>query len=189
MVAFLRWAQSIFVGTLNGIIKFSLAIVFLFVLLFCVGLLVGDGMPGNIVLGLDLRSPVANSAPQDPFGLSEHPPTIMDIVLALDTAGRDARVKGAFVRLGSADLSVPQAEEIDAAIQRFRATGKFVLVHAQGFLSNGLGDYLTAASADEIWMQPKSVFSAAGAGAGAIFLRGLFDKISGCAPDGEALRL
>src|SRR5262249_2125836 len=33
------------------------------------------------------------------------------------------------------------------------------------------------AAASEIWMQPKSVFSAAGAGGGELFLRGLFDKI------------
>jgi protease-4 len=40
-----------------------------------------------------------------------------------------------------------------------------------------LGDYLTAASADEIWMQPKSPFSTAGEGGGELFLRGLLDKI------------
>ena len=174
MVAFLRWAQSIVVGTLNGLLKFTLAIVLLVLVLAGIGLAVGDGMPSKMVLSLDLRSPVADSAAPEPFATT--PPTIMDIVLALDAAGRDARVKGVFLRLGTADLSVPQAEEIGAAIQRFRQTGKFVLAHSQGFLSNGLGDYLTAASADEIWMQPKSPFGTAGAGAGAIFLRGLFDK-------------
>ncbi|MGD0143200.1 MAG: signal peptide peptidase SppA [Rhizomicrobium sp.] len=176
MVAFLRWAQSIVVGTLNGILKFALAVVLLILVLFGIGLTVGDGLPSKIVLALDLRSPVADSAEPDPFEAAARPPTIMDIVLALDAAGRDSRVKGVFLRLGTADLSVPQAEEIGAAIQRFRQTGKFVIAHSQGFMSNGLGDYLTAASADEIWMQPKSPFGTSGAGAGAIFLRGLFDK-------------
>jgi protease-4 len=101
----------------------------------------------------------------------------MDIVLALDRAGRDGRVKGVYMRVGSAGLSVAQAEEIDAAVARFRKTGKFVVAHSQGFLSQGLGDYLTAASASEIWMQPKSPFSSAGEAWGGIFLRGLFDKI------------
>jgi protease-4 len=101
----------------------------------------------------------------------------MDLVLALDKAGRDSRVKGLFIRVGSGNISVPQAQELDAAIHRFRATGKFVIAHSQGFLSSGLGDYLTAASANQIWMQPQSPFSTSGAGAGAIFLRGLFDKI------------
>jgi protease-4 len=178
MVAFLRWAQSIFVGTLNGLIKFTLAIVIIVVAFVCIGLAIGDGMPGRIVLALDLRNQIADSNQPDPLDISGRPPSIMDVVLALDAAGRDSRVKGVFLRVGSADLSVPAAEEIGAALQRFRGTGKFVIAHAEGFLSNGLGDYLTAASADEIWMQPKSPFSTAGAGAGALFLRGLFDKIN-----------
>jgi protease-4 len=62
-------------------------------------------------------------------------------------------------------------------LKRFRQSGKFVIAHAQGFESPGLGDYLTAAAANEIWMQPKSTFGAAGAGGGELFLRGLFDKI------------
>ena len=49
--------------------------------------------------------------------------------------------------------------------------------YSHGFLSTGLGDYLLATSANEIWMQPHSTFSPAGAGAGEVFLRGLLDKI------------
>jgi protease IV len=177
MVAFLRWARSIAIGALNGIAKFALALVLVFLALIVIGLIRGDGLPGNIVLALDLRAPLQDSAADGPLSFTEHPTTVMDIVLALDQAGRDARVKGAYLRVGTADLPVAQAEEIGAALKRFRATGRFVIAHSQGFLSNGLGDYLTASYADEIWMQPQSPFAAAGAGAGALFLRGLFDKI------------
>jgi protease-4 len=177
MVAFLRWVRSIVIGTLNGIAMFALFIVVLFVALIGIGLAVGDGMPGKILLTLDLRTPLRDSAEASPLDLGEHPPTLMDIVLALDQAGRDPRVKGLFVRLGDAGLSVPKAEEIDGALARFRATGKFVIAHSQGFDSVGLGDYLAATGADEIWLQPHSTFSPAGTGAGALFLRGLFDKI------------
>jgi protease-4 len=177
MVAFLNWTRSIAVGALNGIVKFTLAIVLIFVVLILIGLARGDGLPGKMVLALDLRAPLLDSAPEGPLGLSEHPTTVMDILLALDQAGRDSRVKGVYLRVGTADMPVAQAEEIGAALQRFRGTGRFVIAHSQGFLSNGLGDYLTASFADEIWMQPQSPFAASGAGAGAIFLRGLFDKI------------
>jgi protease-4 len=176
MVAFLRWLRSIVLGTLNGIVMFGLFIVLVVVVLAGIGLAEGDGMPGKMVLSLDLRSPIKDSS--NPSALVfERTPTVMDIVLSLDRAGRDARVKGVFMRLGSAGLPVAQAEEIGAAVARFRKTGKFVIAHSQGFLSQGLGDYLTAASADEIWMQPKSPFSSAGEAAGAVYLRGLFDKI------------
>src|SRR6185312_11551275 len=55
--------------------------------------------------------------------------------------------------------------------------GKFVIAYASGFEASGLGDYLTATSANEIWMQPHSVFGTAGTAGGGFFLRGLFDKI------------
>ena len=176
MVAFLRWCRSIVVGMLNGVAKIALFVIVLVFLLMGIGVIWGDGMPGNMVLKLDLRSPIKDSSSPSVLGFQRNP-TVMDIVLGFDRAGRDTRVKGVFMRLGSGDLSVPVAEEIDAAVARFRKTGKFVIVHSQGFLSEGLGDYLAAASANEIWMQPGSPFGTAGAGAGAFFLRGLFDKI------------
>ncbi|HEY5049226.1 MAG TPA: signal peptide peptidase SppA [Rhizomicrobium sp.] len=176
MLAFLRWARSIALGMLNGVAKFALFIVLLIVVLFGIGFVEGDGLPGNMVLKLDLNSAIKDSSNPGVLAL-ERTPTVMDIVLALDRAGHDGRVKGLFMRVGSAGLPVAQAEEIGSAIARFRKTGKFVIAHSQGFLSQGIGDYLTAASANEIWMQPRSPFGTAGEGSGAIFLRGLFDKI------------
>ncbi|MDE2183066.1 MAG: signal peptide peptidase SppA [Alphaproteobacteria bacterium] len=176
MVAFLRWAGSIVVGTLNGLVKFALAIVILLGLVMIWGLSQGDGLPRNMVLSLDLRKPLADSAPAN-FSLGAPPVTVMDIVLGLEAAERDSRVKGVFLRVGGANLPVAQAEEIGAALKRFRASGKFVVAHAQGFDAAGLGDYLAASYAGEIWMQPKSTFGAAGEGGGEIFLRGLLDKI------------
>jgi protease-4 len=176
MIAFLRWAGSIVTGTLNGLLKFALAIVVIFGAIVVIGLAHGDGLPGNIVLSLDLRKPMADSSPSE-FTLGARPATVMDIVLGLDAAQRDKRVKGVFVRVGGANLPISQAEELGTALKRFRASGKFVIAHAQGFEDAGLGDYLAAAAAGQIWMQPKSPFGAAGAGGRELFLRGLLDKI------------
>lgn len=177
MAGFLNWARGILVGALNGLAKIVLAIVLIAIVLALIGLMQGDGLPGKMVLTADLRKPLEDSALQGPFGIRSPRLTVMDVVLALDRAGRDDRVKGMFIRVGNGGMQVAQAEELSAAIERFRKTGKFVIAHAQGFESTGLGDYVLAASANEVWMQPQSVFSAAGASAGAVFLRGLFDKI------------
>lgn len=176
MIGFLRWARSIAVGTLNGLVRFAFFLILLFGGLFLLGLAEGDGLPSNAVLALDLRQPLADSSPLS-FSFGARPVTVIDIVLGLDAAERDDRVKGVIVRVGSANLPVAQAEEIGAALKRFRKAGKFVIAHSQGFDAPGLGDYLTAAAADEIWMQPKTTFGAAGEGGGEMFLRGLFDKI------------
>ena len=177
MISFLRWGRSILFGALNGIAKFALVIVLLVLGLFVIGLAQGDGLPGNMVLALDLRQPIADSQAEMPFNIGPTPLTVMDVVLALDAAERDPRVKGVWMRVGSGDLSVAEAEEIGTALKKFRASGKFVIAHSQGFLAAGVGDYLTASSADQIWMQPNATFGAAGVGGGEIFLRGLFDKV------------
>ncbi|MEJ0026222.1 MAG: signal peptide peptidase SppA [Rhizomicrobium sp.] len=177
MVAFLRWIRSIGLGVLNGIAKVAVFIVLLFVVLIVVGLFRGDGLPGNMVLALDLRAPLADSV-NTTFDFETHPVTVMDTILALDAAERDPRVKGIVMRIGTANLPIAQAEEIGTALKKFRASGKFVIAHAQGFDAAGLGDYLTAANADQIWMQPRAPFTAAGEGGTQIFLRGLLDKLN-----------
>jgi protease-4 len=176
MLGFLRWARSILLGAVNGILKVALALLILAGILAVIGLIEGDGLPSSMVLTADVDGGMPDSTSQR-FTLGTRALSVMDAVLALDRAGRDSRVKGLFMRVGSAGLDVPQAEELSAAVKRFRATGKFVIADADGFLSTGLGDYLFASSANEIWMQPGSPFTASGAGAGAIFFRGLFDKI------------
>jgi protease IV len=176
MVGFLRWAKSIALGTFNGLLKFGLAVGLLFAGFMLYAMYRGDGLPHNMVLSLDLRKPLADSSPAE-FSLRARSVTVMDIVFGLDAAERDDRVKGVFVRVGGAELPIAQAEEIGAALKRFRASGKFVIAHAQSFDGSGLGDYLVATSAGEIWMQPKSPFGAAGEGGGELFLRGLLDKV------------
>lgn len=176
MVAFLRWAGSIIGGTINGLIKFVLAIVLLAIILALFAMARGDKLPGSMVLGIDLRKNLVDSSPST-FSFGGRPLTVMDIVLGLDAAERDPRVKGVFIRLGTGSLSVAEAEEVGAALKKFRASGKFVIAHAQGFDGSGLGDYVAATAADQIWMQPKSTFATAGVGGGELFFRGLLDKI------------
>ncbi len=177
MIAFLRWLRSVLFGTLNGLARLVLAVALIVVVLLVIGLVRGDGLPGKMVLTLDLRNSIADSAAPTPFDLGRRTPTVMDIETALNDAGRDSRVKGLLLQLGNGSISTAQAQELGEAFARFRAKGKFVIAYSHGFVSTGLGDYLLASAANEIWMQPKSPFSAAGAGAGEVFLRGLFDKI------------
>ncbi|HWU55760.1 MAG TPA: signal peptide peptidase SppA [Rhizomicrobium sp.] len=177
MIGFLTWLRAIFLSVLNGLAKAVALVVLLLAVLVIVSLARGDGLPANMVLALDLREPIDDSAAGATSLLTPRRATVMDVVLGLDAASRDTRVKGVVMRLGNGALSTAEAQEIGAAIGRFRAKGKFVIAQASAFFSAGLGDYLAATAANEIWMQPKSPFSPSGAGGGEIFLRGTFDKI------------
>jgi protease-4 len=178
MIRFLTWLRSILFSVLNGFAKTAMFMLLVIVALLVFGLAYGDGLPGNMVLTLDLREPVEDSSAATTGIFTPKRATVMDVVLGLDAASRDARVKGVMMKLGNGALSSAQAEEVGAAIQRFRASGKFVIAQASAFFSAGLGDYLAASAANEIWIQPKAPFSPAGTGGSELFLRGTLDKIN-----------
>src|SRR4029079_14204406 len=121
------------------------------------------------VLELDLREGMEDKAASSLRDLAAGNLSIMDVVMALDRASRDARVKGIFMRVGSGDLSVPRAEELRDSLKHFKESGKFVMAHSQSFYSSGLGDYTVAAASDQIWMQPVSTFFGSGAATTALF--------------------
>ena len=176
-MAVLNWLWAIVRSVVNTIARTVVFALIAIVALAIVGLTAGDGMPDTMVLELDLRQPMDDKSASFLFDLARGDISIMDAVLGLDVAARDPRVKGVFLRVGSGDLSVPKAEELRAALKRFRSAGKFVLAHSQSFYSGGLGDYSVAAAADEIWMQPGGAFFASGTASTTVFLRGLFDNI------------
>ncbi|HKQ10760.1 MAG TPA: signal peptide peptidase SppA [Rhizomicrobium sp.] len=177
MIRFLTWFRSILFAVLNGFAKAAVFLLLIIVLLMVIVLARGDGLPGNMVLALDLRQPIDDSAAAPTSILTPRRITVMDVVLGLDAAGRDQRVRGVVMQLGHGALSTAEAQEIAAAVQRFRARGKFVMAQATAFFSAGLGDYLAASAANEIWVQPKSPFSTSGSGGGELFLRGTLDKL------------
>jgi len=176
-MAVLRWVWSIIKGALNTLARAVVILILLFVVLAAIGSGSSGSLPQTMVLELDVRMPVEDKVPPDIFGLPDNTLSLMDMVLGLDAAARDDRVKGLFLRVGSGDLSVPQAEELRESLKRFQSAGKFVIAHSQSFYSGGLGDFGVAAAADEIWMQPASAFFASGTATTTLFFRGLFDNI------------
>ena len=174
----LHWFWNIVKSVLNGIARAAVFLVLLIFVLAIAGLFADDGLSRNMVLAVDLRQPLADKSEGQLFDLANKSVSVVDTVFGLDAAARDNRVKGVFVRLGSGDLSVAQAEEVRDALARFKHAGKFVVVHSQSFYSGSLGDYEVAAGADEIWMQPASAFFAAGEASTTLFYKGLFDKIN-----------
>jgi protease-4 len=176
-MAVLRWVWSIIKGALNTLARAVVILILLFVVLAVIGSGSSESLPQNMVLELDVRMPVEDKVPPDIFGLPDDTLSLMDMVMGLDAAARDDRVKGLFLRVGSGDLSVPQAEELRESLKRFQSGGKFVIAHSQSFYSGGLGDFGLAAAADEIWMQPASAFFASGTSTTTLFFRGLFDNI------------
>ncbi len=117
--------------------------------------------PKEMVLTLDFTRPVAEKLPD--FSLSlpdllneESSMPLIYILRALDHAGRDPKVKGVIARFGIEDPSLVHVQEIGAALETFRKSGKFAHAFATSYgdFAPGGNSYLLAGLFDTLWLQP-----------------------------------
>ena len=134
-----------------------------------------DPVYTNAVLTLDLRKHLRDFGGENSlFGSSS--PSIVNIARSLDRAKSDKDVKGVFIRANGWGMEPAKAEELRMALEDFQTSGKFVIVHAQGFEGTSLSAYMAVSGADEIWLQDTTGFSLAGYRAEIEFYGGVFEK-------------
>lgn len=172
------WFLARLGGIFNRIASIIIFLVLLVAVFSVVGIFTQPKLPGEMVLTLDMRNGLPDARPNNPFMEQGRVASVIDAVAALAKAESDDRVKGLFLRVGGGGISSAQAQEIRDALKAFRAKGKFVIAHAQAFYSGGMGDYLLASAADEIWLQPVSSMNTTGVSTTSAFLRNALDKIS-----------
>lgn len=146
-------------------------------------------LPERVVLTVDLREGLPEIVSADPLmvlGL-EREPTFTEVILALDRAVDDARVRGVVARLDGEGPGFAQAQELRDAIAKLRQAGKFALAHADTFGEFGPGTqgYFLASAFDEIHLQPMGSIGLTGLLVETPLLRGLLDKI-GVQPELES---
>jgi protease IV len=148
----------------------------------CVPLCLLSGPPGvqaGTILELDLEEPLdeAGLAGPIPF-LPSQGRTLMDVLLALEKAKSDPKVKGLIARVG-AGQSLATVQELREALASFRAAGKPAVAWSEGFgeMSPGVSGYVLATAFDEIWLQPSGDVGLSGLFGEAMFLRGALDKL------------
>ncbi len=145
-------------------------------------------LPARIVLTVDLRGGLDEVAATQPLSVLGLPvaPTLSDVVLALDQAGSDPRVRGLVARLSGEGPGLAQAQELRAAIARFREHGKFAYAHSESFGEFGPGTrgYYLATAFEQIQLQPLGALGLTGILIETPLLRGLLDKI-GAEPSGD----
>src|SRR3979411_3157037 len=98
----LSWMWEIVKSVLNGIAKVVVFALILVLVLVGIGAFSGDGIARNALLELDLLRPMEDKSSASLLDLGEGKISIMDVVMGLDRAARDARVKGIFLRIGTA---------------------------------------------------------------------------------------
>ncbi|HET6223121.1 MAG TPA: peptidase S46, partial [Dongiaceae bacterium] len=103
---------------------------------------VEEPVPAQVVLTLDLADGVTERGPEGPLawtGLGRAL-TMRNLVLGLEAASRDVRIKGLVMRLGHGSLGFARAQEIRDAVRAFRQSGKFAIAFAETFGEAGDGN-------------------------------------------------
>ncbi|HYI72912.1 MAG TPA: signal peptide peptidase SppA [Skermanella sp.] len=140
-----------------------------------------EPLPDAIVPDLDLDQPLEEhgAGGQLSDALFSRGDTLRDVVDALDRGSNDPRVKGVVARIGGDRLGTGKSQELRAAIQRFRASGRFAFAFSESFGELGPGDrsYYIASAFDRIWLQPVGLVGLTGLGASVPFARGALDEL------------
>ncbi len=117
-----------------------------------------DPVPDAVILSLDLTQGLADTRPQSRLErlLTPGPPALHTVTGAIRRAAADDRVQALVVDFAGDSISLATAQELAAAIARFRDAGKPTTAFATSFgeLGNGNFSYSLAAGFDDIVLQP-----------------------------------
>ncbi|MDE2029031.1 MAG: signal peptide peptidase SppA [Alphaproteobacteria bacterium] len=137
--------------------------------------------PAKVVLNLNFDVPIIEQYQPSPldFMAKSAPVPLLDLVRAIDRAKDDPHVVGIVAHFGASQPSLTQAQELRAALARFRKSGKFTYAYGTDFGEFGSGNcaYYLASAFDNIWLQPVGSISLTGVAVQELFGKAMLDKI------------
>ena len=133
------------------------------------------------VLKIDFKNPIAErsvgASSFDIMSLVQGTPstvTLLSYVKAIDAAAEDKNISMIYMTPENISAGSAQLEEIRAALERFKKSGKPIVAYCESF---GNGSYYLASVADKIILDPASESTITGVGSQMIFLKDLFDAL------------
>jgi protease-4 len=141
-------------------------------------------VPDKAALVIDPSGPLVEQLAGDPIEraiaevLRQQPPQTLlrDVVDAIESAAEDDRISALYLDLGSLEGGgLAKLQEVAAAIEDFRATGKPVIAYGDYYEQ---GQYYLAAHADEIYLDPVGAAFVDGYANYGLFLKDALDKLS-----------
>ena len=103
------------------------------------------------------------------------PLTMLHALSAIESAATDDNIKGICINVnGMGSVSAANIEELRSAVERFKASGKFVVAYDDSYTQS---EYYLASVADHIILHPEGSLEWRGVGFSSLYLKGLLDKI------------
>lgn len=162
-----------------------IGLIFFFLILFgVIGSIAGSGdsslvIKENSILHMKLKGPINERANNeiDPMLLSLNSNIgLSDILLGFDEAAKDENIKGIFIEIDDLQCGYATAKAIRNAINKFEASGKFVVTYNSGEVITQKEYYLSSA-ANEIYGFPTSVMEFLGLGTEISFFKDGLDML------------
>ena len=164
-------------GVLAGLVLFLVVAPIVLISMLTASMTEAPAVPSHTVLALDLREPLTDQGSPNALAALSGAPSLLDVLRRIDAARDDDKVKGIYIRAAADEMSAAQAEEIRAALQAFRASGKFVIAHIQGDgVRLSMAGYMAVADSDEVWLQESSEFMPMGLSTESTFFAGTLQR-------------
>ena len=133
------------------------------------------------VLKIDFKNPIAErktgGSSMDVMSIVQGTPnsvTLLSYINAIDAAAEDKTIGMIYMTPENISAGVSQVEEIRAALERFRKSGKPVIAYCENFSNMS---YYLASVADKIILDPASESMITGVGSQMKFLKDLLDAL------------
>src|SRR5262249_51744013 len=137
-------------------------------------------VPDQAAVYLRLNAPWSEVERLDLFSaFGQTPLTLRETINAIHRAKRDSRVKTLVIQPAVQGALWGQLQEIRAAIEAFRGSGKPVVAYLE---SGGAQEYYVASAANRIILMPAGGIDLSGLATYELFFRGALDKL-GVFPD------
>ena len=135
-------------------------------------------MPDNAVLVLELGGELDESPPRDLLSQWQaRGPALPSLLLLLDMAAADARVKAVLVHVRPLQVGYARIQELRDALSRVRSAGKTVIALVDETSLNATRELYLASAADKIFIEPATLAPLAGISGQYLYLAGFFEKI------------
>jgi protease IV len=141
----------------------------------------GQRPAAPLILELDLTDGAPEGQPTDPLSavLSLRKLRLQDIVEGLRRARDDDRVRALVAKVGGGNIGLARVQEIRAAVEAFRASGKLTVAWAETFgeFTHGNVPYYLATAFDRIYLQPSGSVGLTGVAVEQLFLHDALAKV------------
>ena len=100
---------------------------------------------------------------------------LLSVLRGIEAAAGDDNIAGIYINpVGPGSITLAAAEELRAALARFKESGKFVVSYSEAY---GLGDYYIASVSDKVFMNPAGELQWWGFSMPVVFFKGTLDKL------------